>query len=216
MVSLDDVLAAREAAAGRLHRTPLFRSQTLGAIAGADVHLKAELFQKTGSFKPRGVLANLAALTPEQRDRGVISISAGNHAQALAWGAAAASEGRRVIGVEPELPPAMHEALAAGEPVPVEPRSIADGLSAPFAGTFALALCAELVEGIVLVTEAEIEEAFRFLYQRAKLACEPAGAVAVAALLARKIALEPGETAVAIVSGGNVATQTAVAILSER
>src|SRR5438034_9837593 len=90
MVSLDDVLAAREAAAGRLHRTPLFRSQTLGAIAGADVHLKAELFQKTGSFKPRGVLANLAALTPEQRDRGVISISAGNHAQALAWGAAAA------------------------------------------------------------------------------------------------------------------------------
>ena len=90
MVSLDDVLAAREAAAGRLHRTPLFRSQTLGAVAGADVHLKAELFQKTGSFKPRGVLANLAALTPEQRAGGVISISAGNHAQALAWGAAAA------------------------------------------------------------------------------------------------------------------------------
>ena len=89
MVSLDDVLAAREAAAGRLHRTPLFPSLTLGEQTGANVHLKAELFQKTGSFKPRGVLANLAALTPEQRDRGVISISAGNHAQALAWGAAA-------------------------------------------------------------------------------------------------------------------------------
>jgi threonine dehydratase len=68
----------------------------------------------------------------------------------------------------------------------------------------------------VLVTEAEIEEAFRFLYERAKLACEPAGATAVAALLARKIELDPGETAVAIVSGGNVATQTAVAILSGR
>src|SRR5437763_16584953 len=89
MVSLDVVLAARDAAAGRLHRTPLFRSLTLGEQTGANVHLKAELFQKTGSFKPRGVLANLAALTPQQRDRGVISISAGNHAQALAWGAAA-------------------------------------------------------------------------------------------------------------------------------
>src|SRR5256714_1952514 len=89
MVSLEDVLAAREAAAGRLHRTPFFRSLTLGEHTGANVHLKAELFQKTGSFKPRGVLANLAALTPQQRDRGVISISAGNHAQALAWGAAA-------------------------------------------------------------------------------------------------------------------------------
>ena len=67
----------------------------------------------------------------------------------------------------------------------------------------------------MLVTEAELEDAFRFLYARAKLACEPAGAAAVAALLAGKIALEPGETAVAIVSGGNVATQTAVAILGE-
>src|ERR1700747_2583540 len=89
MVSFDDVLAAREAAAGRLERTPLFLSQTLSEITGADVHLKAELFQKTGSFKPRGVLNNLAKLTAEQRESGVISISAGNHAQALAWGAAA-------------------------------------------------------------------------------------------------------------------------------
>ena len=48
---------------------------------------KAELFQRTGSFKPRGVLTNLAALSPDERERGVIAISAGNHAQALAWGA---------------------------------------------------------------------------------------------------------------------------------
>ena len=51
--------------------------------------LKAELFQKTGSFKVRGVLNKLATLSPEERARGVIGISAGNHAQALAWGAAA-------------------------------------------------------------------------------------------------------------------------------
>ena len=69
MVELADVEAAREAIAGRLHRTPVFGSATLGELAGARVFLKAELFQKTGSFKPRGVLTNLAALGEEQRAR---------------------------------------------------------------------------------------------------------------------------------------------------
>jgi threonine dehydratase len=61
----------------------------------------------------------------------------------------------------------------------------------------------------------EIEEAMRFLYARAKLACEPAGAASTAALLAGKIAFDPGETVVIVVSGGNVATSTAVAILGK-
>jgi threonine dehydratase len=122
----------------------------------------------------------------------------------------------RVIGVEPELSPAMYEALAAGEPVPVAPASIADGLAAPFAGTTALEIVRERVERIVLVSEAEIEEAMRYLYTRAKLACEAAGAASTAALLAGKIGVEPGENVVAVVSGGNVATDTAVAILSGR
>src|SRR3954470_15640610 len=82
--SRDDVLEAAERIPGRVHRTPTFSSRTLGPQA----FLKAELFQKTGSFKARGVLNKLAALTPEERERGVIGISAGNHAQALAWGAA--------------------------------------------------------------------------------------------------------------------------------
>jgi len=89
VVGLSDVEAARERIGGRLHRTPTLRSATLAERAGvAHAHLKAELFQKTGSFKPRGVLNNLATLSPEERARGVIGISAGNHAQALAWGAA--------------------------------------------------------------------------------------------------------------------------------
>jgi len=121
-----------------------------------------------------------------------------------------------VIGVEPDLSPAMYEALAAGEPVPVAPASIADGLAAPFAGTIGLEIVRERVERIVLVSEAEIEEAMRFLYTRAKLACEAAGAASTAALLAGKIDVEPGENVVAVVSGGNVATDTAVAILSGR
>src|SRR4051794_16686472 len=88
-VTRDDVLAAAETIAGRLHRTPTFGSATLSARIGAPTHLKAELFQRTGSFKPRGVLNRLARLTAEERARGVIGISAGNHAQALAYGAAA-------------------------------------------------------------------------------------------------------------------------------
>src|SRR5437588_12299510 len=89
MVSRDDVLAAREVIAGRVHRTPMLSSQTLGERVGARAFLKAELLQKTGSFKPRGVLTKLAALSADERKRGVVTWSAGNHAQAVAWAAAA-------------------------------------------------------------------------------------------------------------------------------
>jgi threonine dehydratase len=88
LLSLDDVQAARRRIDGRLHRTPLLSSRTLSERCGADVWFKAELLQRTGSFKPRGVLNKLATLTPEEKQRGVISISAGNHAQALAYAAA--------------------------------------------------------------------------------------------------------------------------------
>jgi threonine dehydratase len=120
----------------------------------------------------------------------------------------------RIIGVEPELSTAMHSALAAGERVEVTPASIADGLSAPHAGRMALAICRQLVDEVVLVSEAEIQAGFRFLYERAKLAAEPAGAVATAALLAGKVSLEPGSSVVSVVSGGNVAPRTASDILA--
>src|SRR5262245_63711421 len=83
-VTPDDVARAAEVIRGRLHRTPVLTARSVRD----DLVLKAELLQRTGSFKPRGVLTNLARLTPEERARGVISVSAGNHAQALAWGAA--------------------------------------------------------------------------------------------------------------------------------
>src|SRR5438270_969069 len=91
MVTRDDVLAARETIAGRVHRTPTLTSASLERAVGVPVYLKAELFQRTGSFKPRGVLNKLASLGDEQRERGVIGISAGNHAQALAYAAAVES-----------------------------------------------------------------------------------------------------------------------------
>jgi threonine dehydratase len=122
----------------------------------------------------------------------------------------------RVVGVEPEGAASLSAALAAGKPVPIEPRTIADGLGAPFTGEHSLAVARERVDEVVLVSEEEIEDGFRFLYGRAKLACEPAGAASTAALLAGKIPLEPGETVVAVVSGGNAAPETVSAILARR
>jgi threonine dehydratase len=318
LLSLDDVLAARETIGGRLHRTPTFTSASLSRLVGARVHLKAELFQRTGSFKPRGVLTKLASLSSEEKARGVIGISAGNHAQALAYAAAlegvdalvvmwrgaselkieatrgygaavdleadgpgsaferldallaetgrtlvhpfddplvmagqgtvglelledvpgatlvvvpigggglisgiatavqALSPQARVVGVEPESSRAMHAALEAGERVEVTPLSVADGLNAPHAGRNALELVRERVDEVVLVTDEEIEHAFRLLYTRAKLACEPAGAAATAAVLAGKVPHEQGERIALVVSGGNVSADTASAILARR
>ena len=83
-VTPDDVRRAAEVIRGRVHRTPTFTSRSLGP----GQHLKAELFQRTGSFKARGALNRVRSLSAEERARGVISVSAGNHAQALAWAAA--------------------------------------------------------------------------------------------------------------------------------
>ena len=85
MVELSDILAARQSIAGRLHRTPMLSSSALGKETGTELYFKAELFQKTGSFKPRGALNRLLQLTDEEKKRGVITISAGNHAQGLAY-----------------------------------------------------------------------------------------------------------------------------------
>lgn len=309
----DDVLAAREAIAGRVHRTPTFTSATLGERIGGRAFVKAELFQKTGSFKPRGVLTKLAAMSAEEKARGVVTWSAGNHAQAVAWAAAregidclvvmsaganprkvAATRGygavvdleapehtaayerllgiieesgrtyvppfddphviagqgtvgleiaedvpdadlivcpigggglvagiatavdTRIVGVEPELSAAFTAGLAAGKSVRIELQpTYADGLAPPFAGELNLAIGRRRLDEVVLVTEGEIAAAMRFLYGRAKLACEPSGAAATAALLAGKIAVAPGSTVLAVVTGGNADPKVASAILGE-
>ena len=73
-----------------LHRTPVLSSRTLGERAGVCLALKCESFQKTGSFKPRGALNVVLSLPPERLVRGLITVSAGNHAQAVAWAAGVA------------------------------------------------------------------------------------------------------------------------------
>ena len=134
----------------------------------------------------------------------------------LISGIATALPGVRVIGVEPVLSNALTAALDAGRPVPVTPTSIADGLNAPFAGALPLEIAQEHGITTVPVEEEEIESAMQFLYERAKLACEPAGAVAVAALRSGKVAAQEDETVVCVVTGGNVSAETAAAILARR
>ena len=88
ILELEDIQAAGDRIRGRVHRTPLHTSAQLGHRYGVELRLKAELFQKTGSFKARGLLHRVLTLSTEERDRGLISISAGNAAAALAWAAA--------------------------------------------------------------------------------------------------------------------------------
>ena len=306
-VTRDDVDRAAATIAGQVRRTPLLAADEIAR----GLSLKAELFQHAGSFKARGVVNRLTALAAEERARGVISVSAGNHASALAWGAAregidcvvviyagassykverargygakielvdgdpvaafermaeiVAETGRvvihpfddplvmagqgtvgaeiledapdvdvivvpvgggglvagiaaavtpsgvRVVGVEPEGSAALRLALEAGKPVTVRPQTIAGGLDAPYAGTNALAVCRACSVESVLVTDAEIEAATRVIYASAKLACEPAGAAGLAAVLAGRVV---GESMAVVVSGGNVSTDIASAILA--
>jgi threonine dehydratase len=297
-----DLAGARERIGGRVVRTPTLRSE-LG-------WLKAELFQHTGSFKARGALNRILALTDDEKRRGVVTWSAGNHAQAVAWAAAQegvdcvvemwetasafkiertrawgatvdtsapdpsvaydraldlveregrvfvhphsdpfvvaghgtlalelledvpevetvvvgvgggglvsgivmALDGRaRVVAVEPERSAAFSAGLEAGHSVRVGSDTIADGLAPPFAGDLPLELCRGRVEN-VLVTEDEIADGMRFLYAEAKLACEPAGAAALGAVLAGKV--DAGPRVAVIVSGGNVEAHRAAAILT--
>jgi threonine dehydratase len=87
MVSLSDIRTARERLANRIHRTPLLSATRLGERVGVRLFHKCESLQKTGSFKVRGALNRVAQLDDASRKRGVITVSAGNHAQALAWAA---------------------------------------------------------------------------------------------------------------------------------
>lgn len=280
---------------------------------GGTVLLKAELLQRTGSFKPRGMLNAVAALSPEERARGIVTWSAGNAAQGAAFAATQAgiacrvfmwrtanpakvtatraygaevdleadgpAEAQerlldyvertgatvvhpfddpalqaghatlgleivedvpdvhtivvpvggggliagvasavecRVVGVEPRGAATLTAALAAGRPVTIEPRTMADGLGAPITGESTLETVRERVDEIVLVDEEEIAEGLRFLYGRAKLACEPAGAAAVGALLAGTVRAPAGALLVAIVSGGNADPRVVAGILAGR
>ncbi|TMB61295.1 MAG: pyridoxal-phosphate dependent enzyme [Chloroflexi bacterium] len=104
-ITLTDVERARVITAPHLHRTPMLTSRTLGERIGATAYLKAELFQRTGSFKPRGAVFALASLPEKQRAKGIVTMSAGNAAAAIAY--AAKATGAKVTVAMPESAPKL-------------------------------------------------------------------------------------------------------------
>jgi threonine dehydratase len=97
MIPIAEIRAAAARIAGRVHRTPIQSAETLGRRAGVRLILKCELFQKTGSFKPRGALNKILSLSAEERARGLVTVSAGNHAAAVAWAARVAGAAATVV-----------------------------------------------------------------------------------------------------------------------
>jgi threonine dehydratase len=111
-VSLSDVREAAARLHGVVHRTPVLRSRTLDRLAGTEVHLKAENFQRIGAFKFRGAYHAVSRLEPAQRARGVAAYSSGNHAQAVAL--AAREFGTTAVILMPADTPASKQAATAG------------------------------------------------------------------------------------------------------
>ena len=98
--TIDDIRAAAVRIAPHLHHTPLLGSHSLSKLTGYKLSFKCENLQKTGSFKPRGAVNRIATLDPDAANRGIITISAGNHAQGVAY--AAARLGIKAVVVMPE------------------------------------------------------------------------------------------------------------------
>ncbi len=305
-VSYDDVRAAAQRLKGIAHRTPVVTSVTLDEAAGARCYVKCENLQRMGAFKFRGAYNRMVQMSPEERKRGVVAYSSGNHAQGVAlaaklldipavivmprdapdsklaatrgYGAEVAlyersEENRAVIaqgiadergativppydderivagagtaalelledagdldvivtpvgggglfsgtalaahghdpklevwGVEPAAGDDVKQSLEKGERVVISvPKTIADGLQTQSPGDVTFGILREHAAGIATVTDEELVDAMRFVFERMKLVIEPSGAAALAAVINHKIPVE-GKRVGIIISGGNV------------
>ncbi|HEY0877466.1 MAG TPA: threonine ammonia-lyase [Zeimonas sp.] len=303
-MGFDDVERAAQRLAGQVEQTPFLRSRTLSEIAGAQLHLKFENLQFTASFKERGALNRLAQLAPDERSRGVLAVSAGNHAQGVAWhakrlgipativmpsgtasvkiartralgativlhgerfdethahGAALAAErgltmvdpfddadviagqgtvgleiarsthplddvvvpigggglaaglavamrhlrpAVRIVGVQSELFALVHDALAGGQH-PVGASTIADGIAVNRLGSLTLPMLRRHLDDVLLVDDAQIEQAILLLLEIEKTVVEGAGAAGLAAVLAHPQRFY-GRRVGLVLSGGNI------------
>lgn len=308
--TIAEIRSARQQLADRVATTPVWRWQNreITALVGAEteVVLKLELFQHTGTFKPRGALINLLRLDEAQRRRGVTAVSAGNHAIAVAYAAQLLQTTAKVVmpktaspvrvakcraygaevvlvdnvteafarvrrieeeenrffvhpfegeatilgtatvglewceqvpdldaviipigggglcagiatavkqmqprcqvfGVEPEGADTMARSLAAGSPQSIDTiRTIADSLGAPHAAPYSMGLCQKFVDDVVLISDAEMQQAMALLFESMKLAVEPAGAAATAALCGPLLEQLRGQRVGVIVCGTNI------------
>ncbi|WP_153557426.1 threonine ammonia-lyase [Roseimaritima sediminicola] len=133
LLDVAEVHAAAPRIAPYLHRTPLIRSTTLSQQFGAEVHLKLECLQKTGSFKPRGAFNKLLGLSDAQRAAGVVGVSGGNHAQGVAY--AARCLGSRATICMPKTTPQNYLDATRGYGAEIV---LADDIHAAFAACEAL------------------------------------------------------------------------------
>jgi threonine dehydratase len=138
MLQYSDILAAQLAIQPFIHRTPMIRSRTLSDLWGANIFLKLECWQKTGSFKPRGAFNKLLNLSESERTGGVVGVSGGNHAQGLAYASQVLGisslicmpestpqnylSATRDYGAEIRLFPDIHKAFEAAEQLQAEGR----------------------------------------------------------------------------------------------
>jgi threonine dehydratase len=305
MVELTDVEQAYHRIKQYINKTPVMTSRTLNRMIGGEIFLKCENFQRVGAFKPRGALNAILCLTDEEKNRGVITHSSGNHAQAvalagnllgiktvvvmpanapqvkvdatkgygaevvrcdnntesraktakdlaekhgytlvhaydnyniivgagtaayelikevgqldyiffpiggggLASGTVIASKGLnhhiKMIGVEPEKADDAYRSIRDNKIYPSPyPDTIADGLRTQLSErTFSI--IKEYNTKIILVSEKDIVDAMKFLWERMKIVVEPSGAVSVAGILQYKENLRKKRVG-AIISGGNV------------
>jgi threonine dehydratase len=303
-VTLADIQAARKVIAGQVLRTPMLPAPRLSALTGGSVFVKYENLQVTNSFKERGALNKLASLTETERARGVITMSAGNHAQAVAYhaarlgiaacivmpvttpfvkvavtkshGAEVVLEGEtiseaharadalarerdliwvhpyddpqviagqgtialemledepsldmlvipiggggliagnaiaarginpkiEIVGTEAALYPSMWNAVR-GEDRPIGGPTLAEGIAVKTVGTLTLPVVRELVSGIVLVDEAQLEQAVNAYLTLQKTMAEGAGAAGLAAMLAEPERFR-GKKVGLILCGGNI------------
>jgi threonine dehydratase len=307
ILTFAEIEAAAGRLAGRIHRTPVVTSRSLDDVTGRRVHLKCENLQRAGAFKIRGALNKLLTLTPEERARGVVAFSSGNHAQGVALAAAmtgasaiilmptdapalkvaatrgygaevvfydrqtedreararelvektnrvlvppyddpaimagqgtaaleliedapeldalltpvgggglmagcstaarALRPGVKIYGVEAESANDTWLSFERGERVSIAPPpTIADGIRNLSPGVLTFPILRRNVDGILLVSDAEIAEAVRFLLFRCKLLVEPTGAVSLAAVIAGKVPIPAGARIGVVLSGGNV------------
>jgi threonine dehydratase len=188
-----------------------------GAFARLEAHLAETGRVLVHPFDDPGVMAGQGTVGLEvledAPDVDVVVVPVGGGGLVSGIAAAVAPRGVRVVGVEPEGSAALRLALDAGAPVTLTPDTIASGLDAPYVGENVLSACRTLGVEALTVTDEEIAEAMRRIYADAKLACEPAGAAAVAAVLSGRVR---GSAVVAVVSGGNVGPEIASDILASR
>ncbi len=191
---LADVLAARERLERVARETPVYASETLSRVTGRTVVLKAENLQRTGAFKIRGAYNTVAQLSASERDAGVVTASAGNHGQAVAW--AAREAGIRATIFVPEYAPMAKVEAARGYGATVE-----------LAGEgFDEALeAARAREGATGATFVHAFEDARVIAGQGTLGLE----------LARQLPDGPG-TVVIPVGGGGLAAGIAIALRGER